>query len=60
MCPWSGSPPMSGAAAAGPTPLALRLTTKVGGKDYAIIPPPLVIDVTEPKKAEPKKDAPKK
>jgi hypothetical protein len=48
------------AAATGPTPLALKLTTKIGGKDYAVTPPPLVIDVTEPKKAEAKKDAPKK
>lgn len=48
------------AAAPGPTPIAVRLTTKVGGKDYAVTPPPLVIEVTEPKKAEPKKDEPKK
>lgn len=44
------------AAAVGPTPLAFRLTTKVGGKDYAVVPPPLVIEISEPKKAEPKKD----
>ncbi len=48
------------AAAVGPTPLIFRATTKVGGKDYAITPPPLVIDVIEPKKVEPKKEEPKK
>ncbi|MBY0514300.1 MAG: hypothetical protein K2P78_10360 [Gemmataceae bacterium] len=48
------------AAAAGPTPVVLRATTKVGGKDYAVTPPPAVIDVTEAKKEEPKKEEPKK
>lgn len=48
------------AAAAGPAPVVLRATTKVGGKDYAVTPPPAVIDVTEPKKPEPKKEEPKK
>ena len=38
------------AAALGPTPLIFRATTKIGGKDYAIIPPPVVIEVIEPKK----------
>jgi hypothetical protein len=40
----------------GPAALAFRVTTKIGGKDYALIPPPVTIDVTEPKKIEPKKD----
>jgi hypothetical protein len=41
--------------------LTFRATTKVGGKDYAITPPPIVIEVVEPKKKdEPKKDPPKK
>ncbi len=44
----------------GPTPLVIRATTKVGGKDYAVTPPPLVVEVVEPKKAEPKKDEAKK
>jgi hypothetical protein len=49
------------AAPAGPTPFAFKATTKVGGKDYAITPPPVVIDVTGPKKGEPKKkEEPKK
>jgi hypothetical protein len=48
-------------AATGPTPVVFRATTKVGGKDYAVIPPPLMVDVVEPKKEEPKKkDEPKK
>ncbi|QJW95665.1 hypothetical protein [Frigoriglobus tundricola] len=45
---------------AGATPLLFRVTTKVGGKDYAFIPPPVTIDVVEPKKEEPKKELPKK
>jgi hypothetical protein len=49
------------ASPVGPTPLVFKATTKVGGKDYAITPPPVVLDVTEPKKEEPKKkDEPKK
>ncbi len=49
------------AAALGPTPLVFRATTKIGGKDYAVIPPPVVIEVIEPKKKEePKKEEPKK
>jgi hypothetical protein len=48
------------AAAPGASPLVFRATTKVGGKDFALIPPPLVLDVTEPKKADPKKEDPKK
>lgn len=48
------------AVATGATPLIFRATTKVGGKDYAITPPPLVIDIIEPKKVEPKKEEPKK
>lgn len=42
------------AAAAGPNPVVFRATAKVAGKDYAVIPPPVVLDVTEPKKDEPK------
>lgn len=46
---------------AGSSPFVFRATTKVGGKDYAITPPPLMIDITEPKKKEePKKEEPKK
>ncbi|MBA4187693.1 MAG: hypothetical protein C0467_06695 [Planctomycetaceae bacterium] len=49
------------AAIAGSSPFVFRVTTKVGGKDFAIIPPPLMIDITEAKKKdEPKKDEPKK
>ena len=48
------------ATAPGPSPVVLRATSKVGGKDYAVIAPPLVIDVIEPKKTEPKKEEPKK
>jgi hypothetical protein len=48
------------AVAPGHTPLVFRATTKVGGKDYAVTPPPLVIDIVEPKKEEPKKEEPKK
>src|SRR6202012_1251516 len=45
----------------GPTPFVFRATTKVGGKDYAVTPPPVIIDVVEPKKEEQKKkDEPKK
>jgi hypothetical protein len=47
-------------AAPGPTPLVLRATTKVGGKDYAITPLPVALDVIEPKKAEAKKPEEKK
>jgi hypothetical protein len=47
---------VAAAAAAGPTPLVFRATTKVGGKDYAVTPPPVVVEVTEPKKAEAKKE----
>ncbi|MDY3562139.1 hypothetical protein R5W23_003585 [Gemmata sp. JC673] len=46
-------------AAAGPTPLAFRATTKVGGKDFAVMLL-VTLDVTEPKKEEPKKPEPKK
>jgi hypothetical protein len=49
------------AAAAGPTPFVFRATTKVGGKDYAVTPPPIAIEITEPKKVDPpKKEEPKK
>lgn len=48
------------AVAVGPSPLVFRATTKVGGKDYVLTPPPLTIDVIEPKKVEPKKEEPKK
>jgi hypothetical protein len=45
----------------GPNPLVFRATTKVGGKDYAVTPPPVVVEVIEPKKKEePKKEEPKK
>jgi hypothetical protein len=48
-------------AAVGAAPLTFRATTKVGGKDYAVTPPPVVIEVLEPrKKDEPKKEPPKK
>jgi hypothetical protein len=47
-------------AATGPTPITFRATTKIGGKDYAVTPPPVVIDVIAPKKEEPKKEPPKK
>lgn len=51
---------VAGATALGPTPLVFRATSKVGGKDYAVTPAPLVIDVIEAKKTEPKKEEPKK
>ncbi|HYH66893.1 MAG TPA: hypothetical protein VD866_19520, partial [Urbifossiella sp.] len=44
----------------GPAPLVIRATTKVGGKDYAVTPPPLVLDIIDAKKVESKKDEPKK
>lgn len=48
-------------AAVGPVSLTFRATTKVGGKDVAVIPPPVAIEVVEPKKKEePKKEPPKK
>jgi len=47
-------------AATGPATLTFRATTKIGGTDVAVIPPPVVIQVVEPKKEEPKKDAAKK
>src|SRR5207237_3408598 len=47
-------------AANGPASLVFRLTTKVGGKDYVVTPPPVVIDIMEPKKEEPKKKEEKK
>ncbi|HJZ56818.1 MAG TPA: hypothetical protein VKE74_17755, partial [Gemmataceae bacterium] len=46
-------------AAVGPTPVVFRATTKIGGKDYVVIPPPAVVEVIDPKK-EPKKEEPKK
>jgi hypothetical protein len=48
------------AVALGPTPLVIRATTKVGGKDYAVTPPPVLIEIVEAKKVEPKKEEPKK
>ena len=48
------------AAVAGPAPIVIRATTKIGGKDYIVTPPPVIIEVTEPKKVEPKKEEPKK
>jgi hypothetical protein len=49
-------------AAAGPAPLLLRATAKVGGKDYAVTPPPVVVEVIEAKKKDEakKKEEPKK
>jgi hypothetical protein len=50
-------------AAGGPAGLAFKATTKVGGKDYAVTPPPVLIEVVDAKKKEePKKkgDAKKK
>lgn len=40
--------------------LVFRATTKAGGKDYAIIPPPVIVEVYEPKMPSPKKEEPKK
>ncbi len=51
---------VAAAAATGPTPLVFRATTKVGGKDYAVTPPPVVFEVIGSKKAEPKKVTEKK
>jgi hypothetical protein len=50
----------AGDVGVGPAPLVIRATTKVGGKDYAVTPPPVVVDIIEAKKVEPKKDEPKK
>jgi hypothetical protein len=48
-------------AAVGRSELVFRATTKIGGKDYAVIPAPAAIEVVDPKKEEPKKkDEPKK
>lgn len=49
-------------AAAGPAALLLRATAKVGGKDYAVTPPPVVVEVIEAKKKDEakKKEEPKK
>ena len=48
-------------AATGPAVAVIRATAKVGGKDYAVTPPPVAFDIIEPKKADPpKKDEPKK
>jgi hypothetical protein len=44
----------------GRSELVFRATTKIGGKDYAYTPPPVMIEVIEPKKVEPKKEEPKK
>lgn len=46
--------------AAGPAPIVIRATTKIGGKDYTVTPPPTVIEIIEAKKVEPKKEEPKK
>jgi hypothetical protein len=49
------------AATAGANPVVLRAVVKVGGKDYAIVAAPAVVEVIEPKKVEPKKkEEPKK
>jgi len=45
---------------AGPAPIVIRASTKIGGKDYIVTPPPTVIEITEAKKVEPKKEEPKK
>lgn len=50
---------VAAAAAVGSQSVVLRATTKVGGKDYAVTPPPVAIEVVEGKKVEPKKDAKK-
>jgi hypothetical protein len=47
-------------APVGPATFVFRAAAKVGGKDFAFVPPPVVIDVVEPKKVEPKKEPPKK
>ncbi|MBX9583692.1 MAG: hypothetical protein K2X87_25600 [Gemmataceae bacterium] len=47
-------------AAAGPGQVVIRATGKAGGKDYAVTPPPVTIEIIEPKKEPPKKDEPKK
>jgi hypothetical protein len=44
----------------GPVQFVFRVTTKVGGKDYASILPAVTINVIEAKKVEPKKEEPKK
>jgi len=46
--------------AVGKAPIVIRATSKVGGKDYIVTPPPTILDVIEPKKLEPKKEEPKK
>ena len=33
----------------------IRATTKVGGKDFAVIPPPVFVEVLDVKKEPPKK-----
>lgn len=44
-------------AAVGQQPVLIRGTAKVGGKDFAVTPPPVTIEVIEAKKKEePKKD----
>jgi hypothetical protein len=48
------------ASTGAPATYVFRATTKIGGKDYALTPPPVVIAVAEPKKAEPKKKDEKK
>ena len=47
-------------AAIGKSPIVIRATTKVGGKDYIVTPPPTLVEVIEPKKVEPKKEEAKK
>ena len=49
-------------AAVGPGQVVIRATAKVGGKDYAVTPPPVAIEIIEPKKVEPpkKEEPPKK
>lgn len=48
------------AAATGKFPLILRATTKIGGKDYTVTPPPILLDIADPKKEAAKKVEPKK
>lgn len=51
---------VAGNAAVGPGQVVIRATGKVGGKDYAVTPPPVAIEIIEPKKEPPKKEEPPK
>jgi hypothetical protein len=50
---------VAGNAGGGANPVVLRATAKVGGKDYAVTPPPAFVEVLEPTKKTGKKDEPK-